>query len=194
MSTILDSIDEGEVENWTRRPKFKEEVLPLIPNFKKVSLTDQDIEKIEKFVLDMEAKKKNEGHIKRDGKSLKKRLTTGHLGQMALGKYLGKDIIDWRIGESYEFDEADLKCVGYNIGVKTLNFDDFPLVHKNPKRPEVMCLVEFREVYICGIATIPILKKYVNDDRRRDGNAIHKTAFYGFKHLEDISTLDKYKI
>lgn len=176
---------------------FNEVVKPLIQNFQEVSLSDEEITKIENFADKVIEAKKAEYHHQIDGFNEKKRFVTGLCGEMALSKMLGFEIIDWNVGNSVKFHHPDIP--GYNAGVKTVEWGKFPIVFKNSKYPEVICIRGVKnpnKVLICGIATPDIIRDNQSDalilspSLKERGT---KTGFYGFNELWDMSKLKYFK-
>lgn len=97
------------------------------------------------------------------------------------------------IGYSNDYNTADLRLLGYNVGIKTVELNKFPIIHKVAHRPELINIKRTEDtIILCGLATIDVLNNYQDDDLilspalRRRGT---KTGFYGFEHLLKIETL-----
>lgn len=117
------------------------------------------------------------------------------IGEAAIEELIGKKFIDWNIGPSHYYNKADLSNLGLNIGVKSVQYGKFPLIHKSITRPEIINLVlSDEEVLVCGYATIDSLN--INQDNelvlspflRARGT---KTGFYGFHNLVRFSNFDE---
>ena len=141
--------------------------------------------------------KMSESHHKADSGQMYNRFLTGVLGEIAIEEYLNCDIVDWSIGNSNIYNVADLSSIGVNVGVKTVEYGKFPVIHKQIKRPEIINLkISDKEILICGVATISNMIQYSNDDLikspslRRRGT---KTGFYGFKDLIQFNGLIELK-
>ena len=144
-------------------------------------------EKIQQFVDRVIRVKQKEKVHQFDGKKEPKRWRTGRMGECALEILFKKKFADWNIGNSEKFAYADLKDLGVNIGIKTVDYGSFPLVHKHSRRAEIICVTYGNKVYILGLATPDVLNtysdpKYVHNPDAKD----RKTGFYGFDKLIPI--------
>ena len=100
---------------------------------------------------------------------------------------------NWYIGYSNDYNTADLRLLGYDVGIKTVELHKFPIIHKVAHRPELINIRRTEDtIILCGLATIDVLNEYQDDDLilspalRRRGT---KTGFYGFEQLRKIETL-----
>lgn len=117
------------------------------------------------------------------------------MGEVALEQFLGIDIVDWSIGDSSIYNVPDLGKHSLDIGVKTVEYGKFPVIHKNVVRPEIINIrTLYNKILICGLATKDCLRKYQDDDLilspslRRKGT---KTGFYGFNELKTFKNLEE---
>tara|TARA_B100000315_G_C14510197_1_gene556603 strand:- start:212 stop:775 length:564 start_codon:yes stop_codon:yes gene_type:complete len=166
-----------------------------------INIENEDAKKASIFADNVILKKKVEYHHKMDPNSEFKRFFTGCLGELAIEKLLGIHFIDWKIGNSIKFNIADLSCLNLNIGIKTVEYGKFPIIHKKVLRPEIITVkLTDTKVYVCGFASKQVLKKYQNDSLilsptlKRKGT---KTAFFGFDELipfHDLGELRKISI
>lgn len=177
---------------------FAKYVRPYLANRPLVTVPTAKIKRIHEFVRAVIEKKQQEEHHKSDKHNEHKRFYTGTLGEAAIEELLGVDIIDWSIGNSSAFNQADLRSIGINAGIKTVESGNFPIVHVRPKRPEIINVrLNDTQVYISGLATLDILRWY------QDVNLIKspslrargtKTGFYGISHLKPFYNLNGLKI
>jgi hypothetical protein len=148
-------------------------------------------EEISNFVDKVVKVKSGESLHKHDGHKENKRWETGRMGECALEILFDKKFVDWNIGKSEDFSYADLKDLGVNIGIKTVDYGSFPLVHKHSKRAEIICVTYGNKVYVLGLATADVLNKYNHSKYVRNPDARdRKTGFYGFDKLIPIHSLD----
>lgn len=180
-------INEDVLDNSLNKHNFEECVNPCLDNFVKITFSEEELIPLHNFVDKVVKEKMKEEHYKIDSGSLKKRFFTGFLGEMAISLIFEKNTVDWAIGNSKIFNKADLKAIGRDIGIKTVEWGKFPIVHKNPKRPEIINLRKENTIYVCGIATPENMLKNSTDDlvisedlRKRNV----KTGFYGFSDLK----------
>lgn len=174
------------------RPKFSEVISPLWDSFMEINFTEQEIGKVKDFVKRVLPAKEKEEIYNIDGGSSWKRHYTGRLGEMACGKYYGVDICDWSVGASKKYNEADLKKIGINAGIKSGDWGHFPVVHLKPIRPEVICLRNGNTIYICGWASVSDMQTHsrtdlIKSNELRDRGV--KTGFWGFHLLKDLKDL-----
>src|SRR5699024_5159459 len=137
-------------------------VKPFGKNFQLVEIDQIMINRINDFTHEVIKQKNKESHHKYDNRSHYKRYYTGTLGEAALEKYLGVEgIIDWTIGDSNTYHVPDLKNIGINAGIKTVEYGMFPIIFKKSYSSEVI-MIKWKErfIYICGLATQSILNKY----------------------------------
>lgn len=173
---------------------FIDEVVKCKPNMIYIKLTQQDLNQIDKFVCAIiEQKIKEAHHIVNHGQEYK-RFFTGMMGERAMEILFGRSFIDWSIGCSNDYNMADMRKIGYNVGIKTVELYKFPIIHKVAHRPELINIKRTENtVILCGLATIDVLNSY-QDDALILSSALRKrgtkTAFYGFEHLYKVETLE----
>lgn len=176
---------------------YKEYAEKYIDRYVKITVPSDKIIKIKDFVNKVVNRKVLEEHHKEDNLSEYKRFYTGVLGEAALEEYLGINIIDWTVGDSKKYHRADLRNIGLNVGIKTVEYGKFPVIFKKEYYPEIINIkISDTEVLICGVATVDILTRYQDDDLIIDQNLKRrgtKTGFYGFKYLKKFDSLDELK-
>lgn len=172
---------------------YIEEVIKCKPNMVYIDLTPQDLRNINDFVHAVIERKLREAHHMIDHGQEFKRFFTGMMGERAIEILFGKYFIDWSIGCSNDYNSADLRLLGYNVGIKTVELHKFPIIHKSAQRPELINIRRTENtIILCGLATTEVLNKYQDDDLiispalRRRGT---KTGFYGFEHLRKVESL-----
>jgi hypothetical protein len=159
-----------------------------------ISIPSGDITRIENWVKKIVNVKMQEQVHKLDGTKEHKRWRTGRMGEVALEILFNKKFTDWSIGRSDKYAYADLKDLGVDVGVKTVEYGSFPLVHKVSHRPEIICVLYGNKVYVMGLATVDVLNTYSNQDYvRTDSARDRKTGFYGFDKLIPIRNLAELK-
>jgi hypothetical protein len=148
-------------------------------------------ERIDELAVGIADRKMTESGYRSDNASLVKRIQTGLYGECALGQMLGVDIIDWSVGDSSEFNVGDLSKIGKDVGVKTVEYWKFPIIHAEPIRPEVIILRHGLRFLVCGLYTPEVMKTYSSRDFIIDPKVRgSKTAFYGIPFYKSISTID----
>jgi hypothetical protein len=190
---IIDQInneDNPEIKTFN----FEKYVNPHIDKFIKISFSDKELVQLNTFVDGIIKEKIKEKHYQVDDGSLRKRFYTGFLGEMAVSLIFEKNTVDWAIGNSKIFNKADLSSLGKDIGIKTVEWGKFPIIHKNPKRPEIINIRDGNSIYVCGIASVENMKNNSTDDlilsdQLRQRNV--KTGFYGF---DDLKYLPKERV
>lgn len=174
--------------------KYNEYVTQHSDSFIRVVLDQEYITQINEFVTSLVQKKASEEHHKKDSNQEIKRFTTGFLGEAALEKLLGIQIIDWSIGISNMYHSPDIP--GYNVGIKTVERNKFPIIFKRNSYPQVICIKSIDRndlIFVCGLATTDVLNTYQDDDLILDPKLRSrgtKTGFYGFQQLKPIRSLN----
>jgi hypothetical protein len=179
-------------------PTFENCVLPMWDSFERVVLDSETITKVRNHVmLSIIPEKQKEEQYIMDGGNIDKRWLNGCSGEAVIEKYLNVEFIDWSVGRSNLYDVGDLKKLGLNCGVKTSEFENFPAVHKYPKRNEVIVIKKNEnEYYVCGVADQVTLKYYQLDELIKSPNLRakgNKSGFWGFFRLKQFNTLDELK-
>jgi hypothetical protein len=189
--------EEKKVATEINEKSYIYQVEDNLHNFIKISLTQEELHKVYEFAEQCIDAKKNENHHKKDPKSTKKRFITGYGGELAVEKYLGKQFINWTVGNSSHYTGSDLSSLGVNLGVKTATYGKFALVPKRNKSSEIIVIKSSndKDFYLCGIADKEILNKYQDDSMVFDVNAKkRKSAFYGYRNLKPMKDLKKWII
>jgi len=173
---------------------YEDCVIKYSGNFKRILIDREYISKIENFVAKIVAFKNKEDHHIVDSNKESKRFMTGFMGEAAIEKLFGIQIIDWTIGNSSYYHHPDIP--GYNVGIKTVEKGKFPIIFKQNKYPQIICIrSDYRDdlVFVCGLATADVLNRCQSDtlvlDPRLQGRGT-KTGFWGFNELTQVSSLD----
>lgn len=168
-------------------------IKPYAKDFVRIEVDQHSIDKINDFVAKIIVQKKQELHHLKDENAHFKRYYTGTLGELAMEIFLGvTGIVDWTVGASKDYNVPDMRKIGINAGIKTVNYGSFPVVFKkNFSNEIIMIRWKERHVYICGLATKEILNHYQSDElildkKLRDRGT--KSGFYGFEHLKKFSS------
>lgn len=192
---------QNQTSNSTRT--YKNSVIPFSRNFKRVMLTQEEINDMQTLANQVSTAKAGEAHHQQDNHQELKRFTTGFLGELAMEKLLGITIVDRTIGESSKYHHPDIP--GYKIGIKTVEYGKFPVIFKqNNYYPQIICIrgnCQGRDdiIWVCGLAIPSVLDTYQDDNLivspmlRQRGT---KTGFYGFNALtkiESLADLEPYK-
>lgn len=164
-------------------------VKPVIGNLDVVEVSESDdLNELAEQIVNA----KQYEYVK-DKRSLTKRILNGLYGELALEKYLGCKIIDWQVGDSSTFNHGDLSDL--DVGVKTVEYGKFPIIHLNPVRPEIILLKHELRFLVCGLYTVDVMNKFQSRDFILDPNVRKsKTAFYGipfYRSFKSISDLRK---
>ncbi len=175
---------------------YEDYVKPFSKNFIRIKITEEELKKIDDFVKKIIKEKIKESHHKVDNGQEYKRFFTGIMGEVAIEKLLNINTINWTIGNSNFYNEADLNSININIGIKTVEYGKFPVIHKNVKRAEIINIRWKNYIYICGIATQEVLRNYQDDNLiispllRARGT---KSGFFGFNNLISFNNIDDLK-
>ena len=175
--------------------RFVDEVVKCKQNMIYIELDKETLDRIDAFVRKIVAKKLGEMHHQIDNLSEYKRFHTGIMGECAIEKFFNCQFIDWSIGDSRQYHKADLRKLGINVGIKTVEMYKFPIVFKREDYPELICIKRNENtIILCGLAQVEILNRYQDDNLILDQNLRNrgtKTGFYGFEHLIKINSLEE---
>ncbi len=166
------------------------------PDTVALRISDGAYSKIENFAKEIvKYKKKNEMIHKVDGDKETRRQVVGLMGEYALEKILGINIIEQTVGDSCDYNHPDIP--GYAVGIKSAHIGYFPLVPKKNNYAQIITIVDlwYRCVYVLGLATPGTLNvyqtdKYVTESVKKFGQ---KKAFVGFEHLLPVHSLEDLK-
>lgn len=172
---------------------YETEVRPYSDHFKPVLISKRDYEELDLFAGVLVEEKETRLEHANDSRSQEKRQLTGLLGERAVEIALKQKVIEWKIGDSKDFNHPDIQRL--NVGVKTVLKGSFPIIFKKNNYPQIFCIRESlksRVVWVCGMATAEILNKYQSDELIHDKYLRArgtKTGFYGFKYLIPVDEL-----
>ena len=170
---------------------YQQRVSNCAGNFVKVILNPLELKYIVDTATAIVHAKLNETAYRKDGASLTKRYVNGLKGEAAVGKLLGITIINPDVGVSVDFDTPDIP--GYNVGIKTVDYGNFPVIPKENTYPQIICICHpsaNEVVYVCGLAEVNTLNTFQHDDLILDPNLKvkgTKTGFFGFSQLKKAS-------
>lgn len=180
---------------------------PRMKTAPKISVPEDNMVEMREFVARKWQRKIQE--YPQDSKNIIDRNVIGVLGEYAVLSYYGKtEYLDTSIGDSREYQDPDLWKSPKNkvhltdpkvpVDIKTSRIGNVPLVKKGHKTvvldgircqcPNIICVSNFKEVWLLGIASPQTLRKFVNDALIKNANNPDKTAFYGGDQLEDLPT------
>ena len=176
---------------------FEGITLPVEERFISISVPEDKINRIKEIIPKIIEKKMEEPHHRVDSGNEYKRFYTGFLGEAAIEQLFDVEFIDWSVGKSSFYHVADLKSLGLDVGIKSVEYGKFPIINKHIKRPEIIIIKNSdTNVSLCGLASMSVLSRYQNSDLilsdslRSRGT---KTAFYGFKFLIGFNNIEELK-
>ena len=172
---------------------YEELVVKHSDKFTRIEIPQTTLERINGFAPIIAARKSSEREYQIDDMQKIKRFTTGLKGEAAIEQLLGIPVIDWTIGNTEKYSHPDIP--GYNVGVKTVERNKFPIIKKSNPYPQIVCITSDKQddlVFVCGLATPQVLnyfqsKEFVRDDKLKAKD--WKTGFYGFGHLVNVTSL-----
>lgn len=107
-------------------------------------------------------------------------------------------MIDETVGNSKKYAHADLKKAGYNVGIKSCCFPNFPVVNRDIKEPQIFILLneEKNKAIILGLADLDLLQENLKDKSNDDliimkSMLDRKTAFSKIEKLKKINSIDE---
>lgn len=179
---------------------YQQRVANCADKFIKITLNPLELQYILNTANAIVQAKTYETSYRKDSLSLLKRYVNGFKGEAAVGKHLGIPIINPGVGAAIDFDDPDIP--GYRIGIKTVDYENFPVIPKNNVYPQIICICHPNAnniVYICGLADVSTLNTFQHDDLLLDPNLKAKgtkTGFWGFSQLKEVSkdTIEPYKL
>lgn len=176
---------------------YEDLVAKYAKNFIPVAVPTLKVIRIKELVRDIILKKQQEEHHQIDHKHEFKRFFTGLMGEAALEELLGINIIEWEADNSVRYNHPDIKEFG--IGVKTVERNKFPIIFKNNRYPQIICIVSDKVenvVFVCGLASVDILNRYQSDLLILSKDLYErqtKTGFYGFFALKPVRNIEDIK-
>lgn len=193
----------------TQREVYNDIIEPNLHNFIRIEFTKQELLPLIELTKQIAEEKIKESNYKIDNLNIHKRYMTGLMGELAVERLLGINIIDYKQEEnrthSKFFNTPDLQDAGFNVGVKTVEYGKVPLIPTYNRYSQIICIRDTpKSILVCGIATPETLNthqtedlvlanslKKTNEDRRRKGNINNiKTGFYGFNNLLNIDYIN----
>ena len=147
-------------------------------------------------------------------------LIEGGCGEVAVSKETGHKVDDLEFivsGKASDFAHADLKCIGYDCGVKTSRYGLPPMIVNKQNfytercGREVICTIKdddiikdddgkitaIKGVWINGIGSSEVLKICQSRDLimfQSCSKYSDRCGFYGFEMLEPIQNIKKYAV
>lgn len=127
-------------------------------------------------------------HHKNDGKKEYERIWLGKVAEFIFAKTYDLPLPDLTVGPSKNYDKSDVIVYGREFGIKASKIGNAALVHKKPKRREIIIIKNDDIMYIAGIATIDSMMKNIDDDLLRLAMNPNKSGFTmeGYKTLYSI--------
>lgn len=176
--------------------KYQDDVEPYLKNAVVIELTPSDIELVRDFAKQFQKAKSTERLHQIDDEQEIKRYMTGFSAELALEKMLGVKILDTTLGKSENYNHADLKQNGINIGIKCAHYGNYPVVFKKPYNAEIVTVLKGNKVYVCGVASVQTMLEYADDtlilNAKFRARGV-KSGFYGFSHLIPFKDLAELK-
>lgn len=184
------------------REKAKEKLATQIEKNQHITIecTKEDFDLIKEYCNKLAWEKSKEKLYWGDGADVYERNVSGKMAEVAVGKWLGQEIVDLSIGESKDYSLPDLLPAGYEVGIKCCRVTSgVPYVPTYPKCPEIICAYDEKQdkLYIMGLATVEVMKKYGN--AKLNGSTVnpnYKKGFDAFDKLIPLTPelLQKYKV
>lgn len=180
----------------TGKRKYQDDVVPFLNKAVVIELTAADIELVREFAKQFQKAKSFEHLHQIDDEQEIKRYMTGFSAELALEKLLGVKILDTSLGKSENYNHADLKENGINVGIKCAHYGNYPVVFKKPYNAEIVTVLRGNKVYVCGVASIQTMLDYADDNLILNAKFRArgvKSGFYGFDQLIPFTNLDELK-
>ena len=180
----------------TGKRKYQDDVVPFLNKAVVIELTAADVELVREFAKQFQKAKSFEHLHQIDDEQEIKRYMTGFSAELALEKLLGVKILDTTLGKSENYNHADLKDNGINVGIKCAHYGNYPVVFKKPYNAEIVTVLRGNKVYVCGVASIQTMLDYADDNLILNAKFRArgvKSGFYGFDQLIPFTNLDELK-
>lgn len=180
----------------TGKRKYQDDVVPFLNKAVVIELTAADVELVREFAKQFQKAKSFEHLHQIDDEQEIKRYMTGFSAELALEKLLGVKILDTSLGKSENYNHADLKDNGINVGIKCAHYGNYPVVFKKPYNAEIVTVLRGNKVYVCGVASIQTMLDYADDNLILNAKFRArgvKSGFYGFDQLIPFTNLDELK-
>jgi len=180
----------------TEKRNYQNDVVPFLNKATVIELTPADVELIREFALQFQKAKSTEHIHQIDNEQEIKRYMTGFSAELALEKMLGVRILDTSLGKSENYNHADLKSNGINVGIKCAHYGNYPVVFKQPYNAEIVTVLRGNKVYVCGVASVQTMLKYADDNLILNAKFRArgvKSGFYGFEQLIPFKNLGELK-
>lgn len=180
----------------TGKRKYQDDVVPFLNKAVVIELTAADVELVREFAKEFQKAKSFEHLHQIDDEQEIKRYMTGFSAELALEKLLGVKILDTSLGKSENYNHADLKDNGINVGIKCAHYGNYPVVFKKPYNAEIVTVLRGNKVYVCGVASIQTMLDYADDNLILNAKFRArgvKSGFYGFDQLIPFTNLDELK-
>lgn len=180
----------------TGKRKYQDDVVPFLTNTTVIELTPDDVDLVREFAKRFQKEKSFEHLHQIDNEQEIKRYMTGFSAELALEKMLGVKILDTTLGKSENYNHADLKGNGINIGIKCALYGNYPVVFKQPYNAEIVTVLKGNKVYVCGVASVQTMLNYSDDNLILNAKFRArgvKSGFYGFDQLIPFKNLEELK-
>jgi hypothetical protein len=175
---------------------YQEDALKVLIKSPYIELDAKDAKFLYAFAQKFQAEKSGESVHQIDNDKEIKRYMTGFAAELAVERLLGVKILDTTFGHSDNYNHADLKAAGLDIGVKCSLLGNYPVVFKKPHNAEIITVLHGTRVFICGLASIQTMTKFCDEDlilnEKFKARGV-KTGFYGFDQLVPFKNLDELK-
>ena len=179
---------------------FKILAMPYLKN--KITISMDEIEAIgENTTRMIPSLLKNPKYQHEDPKVLWKTFNNGKISEVGIEKLTKTKFVNFEIRNPEEPDKGDLYYYdNLKIGVKSSEYGNLPLVFRKdrfagPKDPEIMTIFERPNfVYICGYASLEMVKYYQDTRFAFNGAEKKKAGFWGFHKLVEFKTMSELKL
>lgn len=175
---------------------YEDDVVKTLLKSPYIEINEREAAFLYRFAKKFQAAKQGEQIHQIDNDQEIKRYMTGFAAELALERFLGVKILDTTFGHSDNYNHADLKSSGLNVGIKCSLFKNYPVVFKEPHNPEIITVLKGTRVYICGLASIQNMTTNCDDDlilnAKFKARGV-KTGFYGFDQLIPFKNLEELK-
>ena len=175
---------------------FNTFALPFLK--RKIILSELELNQITYFVTELvKVKMTQTRFLKQNIQNVWNSFSNAYMSEIAIENLTKTKFIHWKIRPEKELDMSDLHFLGLDIGVKTAEYGNLPLVYRSDglrwgcKDPEIITVIEKPNiVYIAGYATKHMVNYYQKVEYSFGDVSRTKAGFWGFHQLYDFQTID----
>ena|ERR1035437_1069239 len=184
---ILTEFNEKHFDIWRRKTASRNWIL-LPP------LTAEEHEEVKVFSRKSAQKKVKETGHEEDYEQEYWRAHNGKYAEWSFRKQINFPPPDLTIGESHKYVGEDIIIEEEKFGIKCSKVGQAALVFKKPTLPEIILIMHGNDVYLCGIASVKIMKECHDELLKKSARNQKKAGLTieGYENLYPFSNTYEY--